>query len=160
MTALSAVDVKHDMTWGWLWHGTWTCNSTHKLVLFITNGAIHYATILKLSRQAINNDMFDIINKCIGDDTKAAARQSLNCIKNKKNKISRKTFSIWRMEFLHPAMWHDHDVDFATWLHPAMWLWNRDSEFTKWQHPAMWYVALGWHATEFAQTSAILEFYI
>jgi len=23
-------------------------------------------------------------NKCIGDDTKAAARQSLNCIKNKK----------------------------------------------------------------------------
>jgi len=24
-------------------------------------------------------------NKCIGDDTKAAARQSLNCIKNKKN---------------------------------------------------------------------------
>jgi len=41
-----------------------------------------------------------------------------------------------------------------------MWLWNRDSEFTKWQHPAMWYVALGWHATEFAQTSAILEFYI
>jgi len=24
----------------------------------------------------------------------------------------------------------------------------------------MWYVAVGWHATEFAQTSAILEFYI
>jgi len=24
------------------------------------------------------------VNKCIGDDTKAAARQSLNCIKNKK----------------------------------------------------------------------------
>ena len=41
-----------------------------------------------------------------------------------------------------------------------MWLWNRDSEFTKWQHPAMWYVALGWHAIIFAQTSAILEFYI
>jgi len=31
-------------------------------------------------------------NKCIGNDTKAAARQSLNCIKNKKNnKIWRKT---------------------------------------------------------------------
>ena len=30
-------------------------------------------------------------NKCIGDDTKAAARQSPNCIKNKKNKIWRKT---------------------------------------------------------------------
>ena len=40
-------------------------------------------------------------------------------------------------------MWHDHDIDFA-----------------KWQHPAMWQVALGWHAMEFAQTYAILEFYI
>jgi len=27
---------------------------------------------------------FANINKCIGDDTKAADRQSLNCIKNKK----------------------------------------------------------------------------
>jgi len=34
------------------------------------------------------------------------------------------------------------------------------SQFAKWQHPAMWYVALGWHAIEFAQTSAILQFYI
>jgi len=41
-----------------------------------------------------------------------------------------------------------------------MWLWNRDSKFTKWQHPAMWHVALGWHAIEFSQTSAILEHYI
>ena len=24
------------------------------------------------------------------------------------------------MEFLHPAMWHDHDIDFVRWLHPAM----------------------------------------
>jgi len=61
------------------------------------------------------------LNKCVGDYTKAAARQSLNCIKNKKNIIWRKRFSIWRMEFLHPAMWHDHDIDFARWLHPAMW---------------------------------------
>ena len=44
-------------------------------------------------------------------------------------------------------------------LQCGMWLWNHDSEFTKWQHPAMWYVALGWHAMKFAQTSAILEFY-
>ena len=37
----------------------------------------------------------------------AAARQSLNCIKNKKNiKYDEKRFLIWRMEFLHPAMWH------------------------------------------------------
>ena len=27
-------------------------------------------------------------NKCIGDDTKAATRQSLNCIKNKKNNMA------------------------------------------------------------------------
>jgi len=47
-------------------------------------------------------------------------------------------------------------------LQCGMWLWNHDGEFTKWIHPAMWYVALGWHATamKFAQTSAILEFYI
>ena len=61
-------------------------------------------------------------NKCCGDDTKAAARQSPNCIlKIKKIKYGEKRFSIWRMVFLHPAMWHDHDIDFARWLHPPMW---------------------------------------
>ena len=30
-------------------------------------------------------------NKCVGDDTKTTAHQSINCIKNKKNKIWRKT---------------------------------------------------------------------
>jgi len=25
------------------------------------------------------------------------------------------------MEFLHPAMWHDHNIDFVRWLHPAVW---------------------------------------
>ena len=60
-------------------------------------------------------------NKFIGDDTKAAARQSLNCIKNKKIEYGKTRFSIWQMEFLHPAMWHDHDIDLARWLHPAMW---------------------------------------
>ena len=53
-------------------------------------------------------------------DTKAAARRSLNCIKNK-IKYGEKRFSIWRMELLHPAMWHDHDIDFARLLHFAMW---------------------------------------
>ena len=56
-----------------------------------------------------------------------------------------------------------NDIQYGGWnsytLQCGMWLWNRDSEFTKWQHPAMSYVALGWHANEFAQTSAILEFY-
>jgi len=62
------------------------------------------------------------------------------------------------MEFLHPAMTLISPGDST--LQCCMWLWNRDSEFTKWQHPAMWYVALGWHGIEFAQTSAVLEFYI
>jgi len=35
-------------------------------------------------------------------------------------------------------------------LQCGMWLWNHDSEFTKSKHPAMWYVALIWHAVEFA----------
>jgi len=39
------------------------------------------------------------------------------------------------------------------------WLWNHDTEFACWQHPAVWQVTLGWHAIEFTQTSAILEFY-
>jgi len=98
--------------------------------------------------------------------------------------------------------WHDHDIDFARWLHPAMWhvaleSWQwlhqvaapctviSDSGMTcHWIHPmaapcnvtrsfgimtlnwaggstlqcGRW--LLGWHATEFGQTSAILEFYI
>ena len=66
-------------------------------------------------------------------------------LKKTKNKIKygEKRFSIWRIKILHPAMWHDHDTNFARWLHPAM-----------------WNVALGWHAMEFTQMSAILEFYI
>jgi len=64
-------------------------------------------------------------NKFIGDDTKAAVRQSPNCIKNQKYGETR--FSIWRMQFLHLAMWQ---------------------------------VALGRHAIEFTQTSAISKFYI
>jgi len=47
-----------------------------------------------------------ITNKCIGDHTKAAARQSPNCIKNTKKKYAEKRFLIWRIELLHPAMWH------------------------------------------------------
>jgi len=75
-----------------------------------------------------------------------------------------------------------NDFQYGGWnsytLQCGMWLWNHDSEFIKWQQPAMWHVALGswhwirqvapvmwqvalrWHATEYAQMSAILEFYI
>ena len=53
--------------------------------------------------------------------------------------------------------WHRfHQVT----LQCGMWLWNHDIEFPRWQHPAVWQAALGWHAIEFARTSAILEFYI
>ena len=56
-------------------------------------------------------------NKCIGDDTKAAARESLNCINTKKEiKYGEKRFSIWRMELLHPAMWH-LTLESLQWIH-------------------------------------------
>jgi len=89
-------------------------------------------------------------NKCIGDDTKAAARQSPICIKKqKKIKYGEKRFAIWRMELLHPAMWHDHDIDFArvTTTHCNVacgsGIVTVNSPITKWQHPAMWHIALG-----------------
>ena len=82
--------------------------------------------------------------------------------KHKKIKYGEKRFSICRMELLHPQC-----GTIITMISPGdctlpcgMWLSKHDSEFTKCQHPAMWYVALGWHAMEFAETSAILEFYI
>jgi len=62
------------------------------------------------------------VSKTIRKPPLAKAQTTLG----KQSKIHQKRFSVWRMEFFHPAMW---------------------------------YVALGWHATEFAQTSAILEFY-
>ena len=49
-------------------------------------------------------------------DTKATARQSLNCIKNKQIKYGEKRFSIWRMEFLHPGMWH-MALESWQWIH-------------------------------------------
>jgi len=55
--------------------------------------------------------------KCIGNDTKAADSQSLNCIKKqKKIKYGEKRFSICRMEFLHPAMWHVA-LESRQWIH-------------------------------------------
>jgi len=67
------------------------------------------------------------------------------------------------MELLHPGCgtrsWHWFRQVTAP-CNAALWLWNHDSEFTEWQHNAMWYVALWWHAMEFTQTFATLEFYI
>ena len=74
------------------------------------------------------------LNKCIEDDMKAATRQSPNCIlKNKIIKYGEKRFSIWQMEFFHPAIWH-----VALRWHVM--------KFARWQDPEMWQVALGsWH---------------
>jgi len=109
---------------------------------------------------------------------------------------------MWQMEFLHPAKCHDHDIDFITWLHPAMWYLALES--WQWIHQVAapcnvirglrmtchWICPVAascnvtrssgimtlnlpggstlqcgrwlWdnNAIEFAQTSAILEFYI
>ena len=79
-------------------------------------------------------------NKCIGDDTKAAARQSLNCVKNK-NKIK-----YGENDFQYGG-WNSYTLQCGTimtlissgdcTLQYGMWLWNCDSEFIKWQQPAM-----------------------
>jgi len=90
------------------------------------------------------------LKKCIGDDTKAVARQSPNCISRqspncilKKQKIIKygeKRFSIY-------GGWNSYTLQCGTimtlmspgdcTLQCGMWLWKHDSEFTKWQHPAM-----------------------
>jgi len=41
--------------------------------------------------------------------------------KKQKNKIWWKTIFNMADRILTPAMWHDHDIDLARWLHPAMW---------------------------------------
>ena len=101
-------------------------------------------------------------------ESRRSLQPKLHLKKQRKIKYGEKWFSIWRMELLHPAVWHDHDIDFARWVQPAMWhvaleSWQwihqvaatsnviRGSGITcrwirRWQHPAMWHVALGsWH---------------
>ena len=78
----------------------------------ILNNVLHVSVACNYNNEFYVLNKY-VLNKCIGDDTKAAARQSLNCIKNKKIKYGEKRFSICRMEFLHLAIWHDRDIDFA-----------------------------------------------
>jgi len=108
-----------------------------------------------------------IYNKCIGDDMKAAVRQSPDCIfKKQKNKIWRKTIFNTADGIIIPCnvarSWHwfrqvtapcnvscgsgimTVNSPSGSTLQCDTWLWD----------------ALGWHAMEFAQTSTILEFYI
>ena len=41
------------------------------------------------------------------------------------------------MEFLHPAMWHDHDIDFASTLQCGRWLWD-DMPLNSSKRPPYW----------------------
>ena len=75
-----------------------------------------FVLTLKYKKEGVQN----VQNQYIADDTKVATRQSPNCIKKKINKIwQNNDFSIKRMEFSHPAMWHDHDTDFDSRLLPV-----------------------------------------
>jgi len=60
--------------------------------------------IIMIIVMIVNHNHHNNHNKCIGGDTKAAARQSLNCIKNKK--IWRKTIFNMADGLLHCAVWH------------------------------------------------------
>jgi len=101
----------------------------------------------------------------IGDDTKAAARQSLNCIKNQNSNMAKNDFQYGGlnscilqcgtiMTLISPGDWT---------LQCGMWLWNRDSEFTT-RHAAPCKLTRGsiWDDMPLnsPKTSAILEFYM
>ena len=75
-------------------------------------------------------------NKCIGDNMKAAARQSPNCIKKKYGENDFQ-YGGWNYYTLQCGTIMTLILAGDCTLQCGMWLWNRDSEFTKWQHPAM-----------------------
>jgi len=80
------------------------CSSVRSFICYKTCERDIFKTNCKLNRfwcQLVHGA--SSCNKCIGDDTKAAAGQSPNCIKKLK-KYDEKRFSIWGMEFLHPAI--------------------------------------------------------
>jgi len=104
------------------------------IVTFINDCAVTTIFTISLLRLRSVNLLFNI---CIGDDTKAAARQSPNCIKKQKNKIKygKKTvFTYYTLQ--HGTIMTLILLGDCT-LQCGMWLWNHDSEFTKWQHPAV-----------------------
>jgi len=68
---------------------------SQKLQNVATNNIIVHVFKVRTFAYERECESLPLINKCIGDDTKAAARQSLNCIKNfKKIKYGEKLFSI------------------------------------------------------------------
>jgi len=89
-------------------------------------------------------------NKCIGDDTKAAARQSLNYIKNNKNKIWRKTIFNMADGILAPCN-VACDCGIVTVNSPSgstlqcdMWLWD-DMLLNSPERPPYWNSTSGFH---------------
>ena len=99
--------------------------------------AIRYLSELELV-PIQEEEKYDSRNKCIGDDTKAAAHKSLNCIKTKKN-MAKNDFQYggWNSYTLQCGTITTLILSGDFTLQCGMWLWNRDSEFTKWQHLAM-----------------------
>jgi len=75
---------------------------TNHAPYWILNVSVRLSSVINSSTETA----LHLANKCIWDDTKAAARRSLNCIRKNKIKYGEKRFSIWPMEFLHLAMWH------------------------------------------------------
>ena len=88
-------------------------------------------------------------NKCIKDGTKAAARHSLNCIKNKKKYIAKNDFqyggwnSYTKQCGMIMTLLSRGDCILQMWHVALGW---HAIEFARWQHPATWHVALElWH---------------
>jgi len=93
---------------------------------------------------------FHMSNKCIGDDTKAAARQSLNCIKNNKNKIWQKTIFNMPEGILTPCnMACDSGIvtvnsPSGSTLHCDTWLWD-DRPLNSPKRPPYWNSTSGFY---------------
>ena len=83
--------------------------SSHDLVVISGSAAILIFTIHLISLSNNTSKMQHVQNKCIGDDTKAAARQSLNYIKNKKNKIK-----IWQKNDFQYGGWNSYALQCGT----------------------------------------------
>jgi len=79
---------------------------------------IKWLTFLRLS---VNAYVITSVSETIRKPPLVKAAALKTKLNTKKIKNGEKRFSTWRMGFLHHAMWHDHDIDFARWLHPAMW---------------------------------------
>ena len=78
-------------------------------------------------------------------ETKAAARQSRIHIKEQKIKCGEKRFSKWRMELLHPAMWHQAlESPSGSTLQCDRWLWD-DMPWNSPKRPPYWNSTSGFH---------------